>query len=109
MVESFAAAVETRQLSRVRAVYPGLSSGNVETFENMFRSTTAVRMRIGEIQVLNGALYNPSPGSRTYLTAEVTFELIPLGGGTIPPTRDVLPVTLQRGASGWRLEQIGVP
>ncbi len=109
VIESFASAVETRQLARVRAVYPGLSAGNVETFDNMFRSTTAVRMRIGEITVVNGAAYDAAVGSRTYLTADVTFELIPIGGGTIPPAEDVLPVTLQRTASGWRLEQIGVP
>ena len=109
IIESFASAVETRQLARVRAVYPGLSSGNVETFDNMFRSTTAVRMRIGEISVVNGAPYDATVGSRTYLTADVTFELVPLGGGTIPPAEDILPVTLQRTASGWRLEQIGVP
>ncbi len=109
LIESFAAAVETRQLARVRAVYPGLSSGNVETFENMFRSTTAVRMRIGAMRVVSGAPYDPTIGARTYLTADVTFELIPLGGGTIPPMQDVLPVTLQRVSSGWRLEQIGVP
>ncbi len=109
VIESFASAVETRQLARVRAVYAGLSAGNVETFDNMFRSTTAVRMRIGEIRVVNGAAYDAAVGSRTYLTADVTFELIPVGGGTIPPADDVLPVTLQRTASGWRLEQIGVP
>lgn len=109
IIESFAAAVETRQISRVRAVYPGLSSGNVETFENMFRSTTAVRLRVRAVEVVNGAPYDPVIGSRTFLTADVTFELIPSDGSTIPLIEDVLPVTLQRVTSGWRLEQIGLP
>ncbi len=109
IIESFTGAIETRQIARVRGAYPGLSAGNTETFENMFRSTTAVRVRLGEIRVVNGALYNPAIGSRTYLTADVTFDLTPVGGGTLPQAEDVLPVTLQRISSGWRLEQIGVP
>lgn len=106
---SFGRAIESRRIEQVQAVYPGLSARNVEQFQNMFANTRSVQVRVGEIGIVGGGSYDGTVGARTVLTADVTYEMQSLAGGMLPPVSDVWPVTLQRTASGWQLEQIGVP
>lgn len=109
-VESFAKAIESRDLGRVRAVYSGISSSYAADLAALFENSRAVRVTIRNLTVTSGSgSYDGSPGSQTSLSASVSFAETPTRGRAAPPSNDTWPIVLQRESNGWRLLQVSSP
>ncbi len=109
-VESFAKAIESRDLGRVRAVYGGISSSYAADLASLFEASRSVRVTVRTITVTNGSgTYDATSGTKTSLSAGVTFVVTPMRGAASPPSNDTWPIVLQRESGGWRLVQVSSP
>lgn len=107
VVEQFFRAVESRDIARVRSVYPGISTTYAAELSEMFEFTRAVRFSVRSVSVANASgNYDAAPGSRTPLAVGVTFQQTPRRGAAPPPENLNFPITVQRDASGWRIVQV---
>ena len=107
VLESFAHAVESRDLGRVRAMLPGISAQYASDLSELFEGSKSVRVTLNAVSLARGAAaYDATPGSRTSVTASVTVRVVPVRGNSPPPTNDNWPVTLLREATGWKLMQV---
>ncbi|MES3033901.1 MAG: protein kinase [Gemmatimonadota bacterium] len=107
VIESFAHAVESRNLGLVRAMLPSISSQYASDLSELFEGSKSVRVSLNTVSLARGATaYDATPGTRTSVTAAVTVRVVPVRGNALPPANDVWPVTLLREASGWKLVQV---
>jgi len=107
VIESFFRAVESRDIAKVRAVYPGISPTYAAELSEMFEFTRAVRFSVRSVSVVNATgNYDATSGARTPLSVGVTFQQTPRRGAAPPPETLNFPVTVQRDASGWRIVQV---
>lgn len=104
-VTAYARAYESRELDRVRAVWPGLTDGFASGLSAFFDLARDVRVTINGIDAPDG--YNGAVGARTNISARVTIRF---NDGRRGQTQtDRWPVTLQREAAGWRIVSVGGP
>ena len=105
-VESFARAIESRNLGSVRSVLPGISSQYASELSDLFEASKSVRVSVNSVSVRGAGSYDATPGSRTTISVGVTFRVVPIRGNPLAPSDDSWPMTLQRDANGWKIVQV---
>ncbi len=105
VVEQYARAFESRDLARVRAVYPDMPESWASGLSQFFRQARDVQVTLNGIDA-SGA-YNAAPGSRSRLSARVTVRY--QDGRREATQPDTWPMTLQREGGAWRLVRVGEP
>ena len=107
VIESFAHAIESRNIGLVRAMLPGISSQYSTDLTELFEGSKQVRVAVTGVTLRPGSsAYDATPGSRTSVIAAVSIRVTPVRGNALAPHADSWPVTLQRDGSGWKLVQV---
>ncbi len=108
LVDSYARAMETRDLARVRAVYPGMSPEFASDLSGLFKSTSRLSVSIKSMTVTSdGGTLASTVGARSSLRVPVALDFTAMGkkqGG-----EDVWLMSMQRDANGWRLLSLTKP
>ncbi len=103
VITAYARAYESRELDRVRSVWPGLTESFASGLSAFFDLARDVRVTINSIDAPDG--FNGAVGARTSVSARVTIRF---NDGRRGQTQsDRWPVTLQREAAGWRIVSVG--
>jgi hypothetical protein len=97
LVVAYAQAIESRIVSQIRLVYPGLTASQRQGWEQFFRSARNVRVHL-ELTRLEVA------GAAASLTMSGSWEYEDAGGSHHPPLTIV--ATAVREADGWRLQSV---
>jgi eukaryotic-like serine/threonine-protein kinase len=108
-VEEYFRALESMDIARVRAVYPGISPSYAAEIADMFKFSKSVQFTVKSVNLSNGSgSYDAVVGSRTDVRVGVRISLTPSSRAVKapPPKDETWPITLRREASGWRIEQI---
>jgi hypothetical protein len=95
-IAAYAAALESRDLSRVRRAYPGITVPQVQEWGAFFLKARNLRVR------LNVSTLEPS-GVRTDATVDGSYEYDDVETGRGERQVVSLRATLERGAAGWRI------
>jgi hypothetical protein len=105
VITAYARAYESRELDRVRAVWPGLSDGYAAELNTFFDLARDVRVSISGIDAENG--YSGAPGSITRVVARVNIRFN--DGRRGQSQSDRWAVSLRRDGAAWRIISVGPP
>jgi hypothetical protein len=98
-IQRYARALETKQLSEVRAAYPGLTPAQETQFTQTLRTLEQLRvtLRIGSLNVVGGEATAEVTGEYQFYSPENRrTERLPVR----------LTATLDRGSTGWQIRSI---
>lgn len=105
VITAYARAYESRELDRVRAVWPGLSDGYAAELNTFFDLARDVRVSISGIDAANG--YDGAPGAITRVVARVNIRFN--DGRRGQSQSDRWAVSLRREGAAWRIVSVGPP
>ncbi|MBI1966645.1 MAG: hypothetical protein HYS40_01530, partial [Gemmatimonadetes bacterium] len=99
VITNYAAALESRDLSRVRRVYPGMTVQQAQEWGAFFLKARNLRVR------LQVAAFDQS-GNRADATVDGSYDYEDINTGRRERQVVSLSATLERGLAGWRLVSI---
>jgi len=97
-VEAYARAIESRDIGAIRRVYPGLTSGQQQGFEQFFQAARSINVtfRVASVEGSGGSADARLVGSYEYVTTEGKSERQPVS----------FSATLRHEGGGWRLVSV---
>jgi len=98
VVEAYARAIESRDIGAIRRVYPGLTSGQQQGFEQFFQAARSINVtfRVASVEGSGGSADARLVGSYEYVTTEGKAERQPVS----------FSATLRHEGNGWRLVSV---
>jgi eukaryotic-like serine/threonine-protein kinase len=105
VITAYARAYESRELDRVRAVWPGLTDGYAAELNTFFDLARDVRVTIRGVDASAG--YDASSGAITRVIARVNIRFN--DGRRGQSQDDRWAVSLRRDGSAWRIVSVGPP
>jgi len=97
-VEAYARAIESRDIGAIRRVYPGLTSGQQQGFEQFFQAARSINVtfRVASVEGSGASADARLVGSYEYVTTEGKAERQPVS----------FSATLRHEGNGWRLVSV---
>jgi serine/threonine protein kinase len=98
VVEAYARAIESRDIGAIRRVYPGLTSGQQQGFEQFFQAARSINVtfRVASVEGSGGSADARLVGRYEYVTTEGKAERQPVS----------FSATLRHEGNGWRLVSV---
>ena len=97
-VQAYARAIESRDIGSIRRVYPGLTSGQQQGFEQFFQAARNINVtfRVTNVEVSGSSADARLVGSYEYTTTAGKAERQPVS----------FAATLRHDGNGWRLVSV---
>jgi hypothetical protein len=99
VLSRYAQALESRDMDRIRAVYPGITSNEQNTWQTFFRSVRDLQVQLGGVQA-------PTvDGPRAEAPFSLNLEFADRGG-TRQITQNYQSVLVRSPSGEWRIDSI---